>query len=58
MKLMLIAIFAALFLAGCATNRAAKSDAHLDPDHDAKSVRALVDTMSSPAHNFPANVPR
>lgn len=58
MKWMLIALCAVVFLAGCATNGAARPEAHGDPDHDAKSVRALVDTMSSPAHNFPANIPR
>jgi hypothetical protein len=58
MKTVLIAICAAGLFGGCATNKAEPTKEAAKREHDAKIVRGLLDSMASPPHSFPANLPR
>ena len=58
MKTILIAVCAAALLTGCATNKTAVTDKPANGEDDARMVRSLVDSMASPVHSFPANLPR
>jgi hypothetical protein len=58
MKKILIAVVAAALFAGCATNQVAEPNVAAKGENDARMLRGLLDSMASPAHNFPANLPR
>jgi hypothetical protein len=63
-QLILIGLSLTALLSGCASSHAMKegtADATRGQEqasHDARTVRGLLNSLASPANNFPANIPR
>ena len=53
-KSLLLTVPIYLLIAGCAN----QPGPHATHTNDARQVRGLIDTMSSPVHSYPANQPR